>query len=190
MSSQSTINSALMSDSNNEKYKQELKKRRREAEAKFREEEERQQVEQRTRKEVRVAEKKRQEKELRRQVEKEEAWRKAKEEETHRKEEERQRDLAHQLETDHIAAVEQQQCKNWTKTFLPLSPPSNEDMNLIDLLPLTKRQHIRYLPQKTPEAHQQREKLAKEIGVSVVGGGYLCKRCADFGILCIPQNLP
>jgi len=50
-------------------------------------------------------------------------------------------------------------------------------------------QHIQYLPQETLEACQRHEELAKEIGVSAVGGGSLCKRCADFGILCIPQNL-
>jgi len=71
-----------------------------------------------------------------------------------RKKKEYQRNLAHQLEVDCVAAVEQQQHKNWTKTFLSSSPPSNKDMNLIDLPPLTKRQHIRYLPQETPEAHQ------------------------------------
>jgi len=62
-------------------------------------------------------------------------------------------------------------------------------MNLIDLLPLTRRQHVQYLPKETLEAHQQCEELAKEMGVSVVGKGSSCKRCADFGILCIPQNL-
>jgi len=169
-----------MSDSDDERYKQELVKRREEAEARLREEKERQQAEQRARKEARATEKRRQEKELRRRAEEEEA---------RRKEEERQRDLAHRLEADHVATVEQQRRKNWTKTFLPSSPPSDEDMNLIDLPPLTKRQCIRYLPQETPEVHQRREKLAKEIGVPAVGGGSPCERCADFGILCIPQNL-
>ena len=74
--------------------------------------------------------------------------------------------------------------------FLPSSPPSDEDMNLIDLPPLTKRQRIRYLPQETPEARQRREELAKKMRVSAVSRGNLCERCADFGILCIPQNLP
>ena len=63
-------------------------------------------------------------------------------------------------------------------------------MNLIDLPSLTKRQRIRYLPQETLEACQRREELAKEMGVSVVGGGSPCERYVDFGILCIPQNLP
>jgi len=86
--------------------------------------------------------------------------------------------------------VEQQQCKNWAKTFLlPLSPPSNEEMNLIDLSPLTKRQYARYLPKKTLEACQRHEELAKEMGTSVVGGGSPCERCMDFRIFCISQNL-
>jgi len=77
------------------------------------------------------------------------------------------------------------------KTFLPPSfLPSDEEMNLIDLSPLTKRQHVRYLLKETLEAHQQREELAREMGASVVGGGSPWERCADFGILCIPQNLP
>ena len=154
MSSQSTINSGNLSDSDDERYEQELVKRREEAEARLREEEEQQRVEQRARKEARAAERRRQEEELRRRTEEEEAWRKIEEEEARRREEEHQRDLAHRLEADRVAAVEQQRRKNWTKTFLPSSPPSNEDMNLIDLLPLTKRQRIRYLPQETPEARQ------------------------------------
>ena len=177
MSSQSTINFGNMSDSDDERYEQELIKRREKTEARLREEEEQQRVEQRARKEARAVERRRQEEELRRRAE---------EEEVRRREEERQRDLAHRLEADRVAAVEQQRRKNWTKTFLPSSPPSDEDMNLIDLPPLTKRQRIRYLPQETPEARQRREELAKEMGVSAVGRGNPCERCADFGILCIP----
>ena len=68
---------------------------------------------------------------------------------------ERQRELAHHLEVDCVAAVEKQHRKNWIKTFLPLTtPPSNEKINLIDLPSLTKRQHVRYLPQETLEACQ------------------------------------
>ena len=122
----------------------------------------------------------------------EEAW-KLVEEEQHQKEEgeQCQKDLAHRLEADHVATIEQARHKNWMKTFLlPSSLPSDEDMNLIDLLPLTKRQCVRYLPKETLEAHQQCEELAREMGTSVVGGGSPCKRCMDFGILCIPQNLP
>ena len=92
---------------------------------------------------------------MRRQVEEEEAQRKAEEEEVWRKEEKCQRDLAHCLEADYVTAMEQQHCKNWSKTFLPSSSPSSdEDMNLIDLSPLTKRQQVQYLPKETPEAHQ------------------------------------
>jgi len=76
------------------------------------------------------------------------------------------------------------------KTFLPpLSSPSDEKMNLLNYLPLTKRQHVQYLPQETLEACQQHEELAREMGVPIVSGGSLCERCADFRILCIPQNL-
>ena len=72
----------------------------------------------------------------------EEAWRK-KEEEVQSREEECQRELAHCLKVDRIAAVEKQYHKNWTKTFLPLTtPPSDEEINLINLLPLTKRQCV------------------------------------------------
>jgi len=121
----------------------------------------------------------------------EEAHKKQEEEETQRREEDCQRDLATRLEADRVTAVEQQRRKNWMKTFLPpSSPPSDEEMNLIDLLPLTEGQRIRYLPQETPEACQRREELAREMGTPVVGGRSLCERCADFGILCIPQTLP
>jgi len=119
----------------------------------------------------------------------EEARKKQEEEETRQREEDRQRDLAKCLEADRVAAMEQQH-KNWMKTFLlPSSPPSDEEMNLIDLPPLTKRQRVRYLPQETPEVRQRREELAREMGTSVVGGGSPCERCTDFGILCIPQTL-
>ena len=87
--------------------------------------------------------------------------------------------------------MEQQQCKNWAKTFLlPLSPPSNEKMNLIDLSPLTKRQYACYLPKKTLEACQRHEELAKEMGVTAMDGGSPCEKYVDFGILCMSQNLP
>jgi len=69
-------------------------------------------------------------------------------------EEQHQRDLAHRLEADHVAAVEQQRRKNWMKTFQPPSSPSDEEMNLLDYLPLTKRQRVRYLPKETPEARE------------------------------------
>jgi len=66
MSSQSIINSALVLDSNNERYEQKLIKRRQEAEARLQVEEKQQRVEQRARKEAKAVEKKRQKKELRR----------------------------------------------------------------------------------------------------------------------------
>jgi len=115
---------------------------------------------------------------MRRRAEEEEARRKTEAEEAWRKEEEHQRDLAHHLEADRVAAVEQQRRKNWAKTFLPPpSPPSDGEMNLLDFPPLTKRQHVRYLPQETPESRQRREEWAKEMGVPLVGGGSLCERC-------------
>jgi len=63
-------------------------------------------------------------------------------------------------------------------------------MNLIDLLPLTKRQHVQYLPKENLEAYQQHQELAREIGVLAISKGSSYKRCMDFGILYIPQNLP
>jgi len=123
----------------------------------------------------------------------EESWRKQEEEEEtrHKKEEECQRDLAHCLEADCVAAIEKQRRKNWIKNFLPQSnPPSDEEINLLDFPPLTKRQHVRYLPKETLEACQQREELAKELGMVAVGEGSPYERCADFGILCIPQTSP
>jgi len=134
---------ANLSDSDDESYEAGLARRRAEAETLLRQQEEKERPERQVCKEVKAAERKRLE---------EEARKKQEEKETRRKEKERQRDLAHRLEADRIAAVEQQRCKNWTKTFLPSSSPSDEDMNLIDLPPLTKRQRIRYLPQETPEA--------------------------------------
>ena len=119
-----------------------------------------------------------------------EMWRKEKEE-TWKREEECQRNLAHRLEVDCIVVVEKQHRKNWSKTFLPsTNPPFDEEMNLIDLLPLTKRQHVQYLPKETLEACQRHEELAKEIGIAIIGGGSPCERYVDFRILCIPQNLP
>jgi len=66
MSSQFTIASALVSDSDNEMYEQELVKQRQEAEVRLQEEEEQQQVEQKARKEVRAAKKRKQEEKVRR----------------------------------------------------------------------------------------------------------------------------
>ena len=79
---------------------------------------------------------------LEKEVYKKELWRKA-EKEAQSREEEHQRKLTHHLKTDYIAAVKKQCCKNWTKTFLPpTTSPSDEEMNFINLLPLTKRQHV------------------------------------------------
>ena len=70
-------------------------------------------------------------------------WRKEEKEETWKRKKKYQRDLVYHFEADCITAVEQQCHKNWTKTFLsPSNPPSNEEINLIDLLPLTKRQCV------------------------------------------------
>ena len=100
-----------MSDSDDERYEQGLVKQRQEAEAKLWEEEEQQQVERRARKEARAAEKRRQEEELRRRAEEKEAQRKVEEEKAWRREEERQRDLAHCIEVDRVATMEQQRQK-------------------------------------------------------------------------------
>jgi len=159
-----------------------LAKKRAEAEALLQEQEQKDRLERQVQKKATLKERKRLEEEVRRKQE---------EEEFRCREEQCQRDLAHRLEADRIAAVEQQWRKNWMKTFHSLSsPPSDEEMNLLDYLPLTKRQHVRYLPQETPEARQRCKEVAREMGVPVVGGGSPCERCADFGILCIPQNLP
>jgi len=164
-----------ISDSDDERYEANLAKKRAEAETLLREQERKERAERQARKEARIAEKVRLEEEARKLAE----------------EEQRQKDLAHRLEADRIAAVEQQWRKNWMNKFQPpLSPPSDEEMNLLNYPPLTKRQHVRYLPQETPEARQRRQEMARKIGVSIVGGGSPCERCTDFGILCIPQNLP
>jgi len=127
-----TISNA--SDLDDEQYEKELVRRRQETDCYLCLQEEQERAERQARKEARATEKARL---------KEEAQKLA-EEKQHRKEEEEQclKDLAHQLKVDCVATVEQAHCKNWMKTFLlPPSLPSNEEMNLIDLLPLlsTKR---------------------------------------------------
>jgi len=175
-----TISNA--SDSDDERYEKELVCRRQEADHHLRLQEEQERVEHQARKEARAAKKARLEEEAQKLVEEEQRWKE--------EEEQCQKDLAHRLEADRVAAIEQAHHKNWMKTYLPPSSlPSDEEMNLIDLLPLTKRQHVRYFPKETPEARQQCEELAREMGASVIGGGSPCKRCVDFRILCIPQNL-
>ena len=157
-----------------------MARRRAEAETLLCQQEEKEYLEHQVCKEAKIVEQKRLEEEMQR-----------KQKEAQRREEERQRNLAHRLEADHAATVEKQWYKNWNQTFLlPSSFPSDEEMNLIDLLPLTKRQYIHYLPKETLEARQRREELAREIGTSVVSGRSPCERCADFRILYILQNLP
>jgi len=141
MSSTSNI-----SDSDDERYEANLAKKHAEAEALLREQEQKNRLKRQVQKKAKLKERKRLEEEVQRKQEKEEFQ---------CREEQHQRDLAHRLEADCIAAVEQQQRKNWMKTFhLPSSPPSNEEMNLLNYSPLTKRQRVRYLPQETPEARQ------------------------------------
>jgi len=137
---------ANLSDSDNESYEAGLTRRRAEVETLLQQQEEKECFKHQAHKEAKMVERKRLE---------EEAQKKQEEEETWQREEDRQRDLAKCLEVDHVAAVEQQRHKNWMKTFLlPSSPPSDEEMNLINLLPLTKRQCVRYLLQETLEACQ------------------------------------
>jgi len=172
-----------ISDSDNERYEANLAQKCAEAEALLREQERKERAERQARKEARIAKK----------VRLEEEARKLAEEELRRKQEEdqRQKDLAHRLEADRVAAVEQARRKNWAKTFLPPpSPLSDEEMNLIDLPPLTKRQRLCYLSKETLEFLQQHKELVRQTGMTVVGGGSPCERCVDFGILCIPQTLP
>ena len=172
-----------ISDSDDERYEANLAKKHAEAEALLREQEQKERAERQARKEAKIAERARLEKEARKFVEQEQRQK--------QEEEQRQKVLAHRLEADRIAAIEQQRRKNWMKTFQPLSsPPSDEEMNLLDYPPLTKRQRVWYLPQETLEVRQRREEVAREMGVPIVGGESPCKRCTDFGILCIPQNLP
>jgi len=137
---------ANLSDSDDESYKAGLARRRAEVETLLQQQEEKKRFECQACKEAKMVEWKRLEEEVRKKQE---------EEETRRREEDCQKDLAKRLEADHVTAMEQQQRKNWMKTFLPpSSPSSDEEMNLINLPPLTKRQCVRYLPQETPEACQ------------------------------------
>jgi len=66
MSLFNTINPATMSDSDDERYEQELVKQRQEAEARLQKKKEQQWAEQKARKEARAAEKRREEKEMQR----------------------------------------------------------------------------------------------------------------------------
>ena len=114
-------------------------------------------MEQRARKEVRVAEKRRQKEELKRRAE-EERRQKEKAEKQMKVEKEWQRqkevDNAFCQEVNRQVAVIQVWRKNWLKNMNPeplVSPLSKKEMNLIDLLPLTKRQWVHYLPKETLE---------------------------------------
>jgi len=132
-----SFNSTLivnLSDSDDESYEAGLARRCAEAEHLLRQQEEKECLERQARKEAKMAERKRLEEEVRKKQEEKETW---------RREEDRQRDLAKCLEADCVAAMAQQRHRNWLKTFLPPSfPPSDKEMNLIDLPPLTKRQHV------------------------------------------------
>ena len=84
-----------ISDSDDERYEANLAKKRAEVEAFLREQERKERAEHQAQKEARITEKVRLEEEAQKLVE----------------EEQRQKDLAHQLEVDHVAAVEQQRHK-------------------------------------------------------------------------------
>ena len=94
---------ANLSDSDDERYEASLARKRAKAETLLWEQEQKERLEWQARKEVKLAEQKRLE---------EEFWRKQEEEEVWRRKEQRQRDLAHCLEADRVAAVEQQRRKN------------------------------------------------------------------------------
>jgi len=88
-----------ISDSDDERYEANLAKKRAEAEALLREQEQKDWFEHQARKKAKLEEQKRLKEEAQRKQEEEEFW---------CREEQRQRDLAHRLEADHVAAVEQQ----------------------------------------------------------------------------------
>jgi len=88
-----------ISASDDKRYEANLAKKRAEAEALLREQEQKERAERQARKEAKIAERARLEEEARKMAE----------EEQHRKQEEeqRQKDLAYRLEADRVAAVEQ-----------------------------------------------------------------------------------
>ena len=104
-----------ISDSDDERYEANLAKKCAEAEALLREQEQKERAERQARKEAKIAERARLEEEARKFVEQEQRQK--------QEEEQCQKVLAHRLEADHVAAVEQQQRKNWMKTFQPPSSP-------------------------------------------------------------------
>jgi len=93
---------ANLSDSDDESYEAGLARRHAEAENLLRQQEEKERLECQAHKEAKIAERKRLE---------EEVCKKQKEEETRQRKEDCQRDLAKCLETDRVAAVEQQRHK-------------------------------------------------------------------------------
>jgi len=112
---------ANLSDSDDKSYEAECWHA--EAENLLRQQEEKKHLERQAHKEAKIAEQKRLE---------EEVWRKQEEEEARQREEDRQRDLAQRLKADRVAAIEQQQCKNWIKIFLlPSTPPSDKKINVM-----------------------------------------------------------
>jgi len=124
---------ANLSNSDDECYEANLARKRTKAEALLQEQEQKERLKRQAQKEAKLAERKRLEEEIRRKQE---------EEEVQQREEQHQRDLAHCLEADCVTTIEQQWCKNWMKTFQPPSSPSDEEMNLLNYSPLTKRQHV------------------------------------------------
>jgi len=110
-----------------------LARKHAETEVLLREQEQKEWLKRQAQKEAKLAEWKRLEEEFQRKQEKEEV---------RRREEQCQRNLAHCLEANRVTAIEQQQRKNWIKTFQPPSSPSDEEMNLLNYLPLTKRQRV------------------------------------------------
>ena len=128
-----------------------------------------------------MEEERRQKEGAERQMKAEKEWRRQKE-----------TDNAFRQEADQQAAVVQVWRKNWLKkaNLEPLaSPPSEREINLIDLPLLTKRQQVYYLPKKTSEQCREREELARELGIEPIGGATPCERCANFGTLCLLQDL-
>jgi len=92
------------SDSDDERYEASFARKHAEAEALLREQEQKEQEDRQARKQARITEKARLETE---------AQKFAEEEQRQKQEEEQcQRDLAHRLEADRVAAVEQQRRKN------------------------------------------------------------------------------
>jgi len=71
-----------------------------------------------------------------------------------------------------------------------VSPLSEEEMNLIELPPLTKRQRVCYIAKETLEQCREQKEMARELGIEPMGKGSPCERCTNFGILCLPQDLP